>query len=89
MFRIFIVENVRGEKTLHLSGRLAGASVPEVRRACEAELASTSALALDLAAVQFIDRDGVALVRLLAGRGIRLCGTTPFIAALLSRAQNR
>ena len=73
-----------GGNVLHLSGRLTGAWVAELRRVCETEAGFATELALDLSEVQFADREGVTLLRSLAARGIRVHGSSPFIAELLS-----
>lgn len=77
---------------LALEGRIAGPWVDELRRVCVAALGNTGTgnryLVLDLAAVSFLDGDGVALFRELAGRGVAFSNGSPFIAEQLRGVVN-
>ena len=65
--------------TLKLEGRLIGPWVNELRKACEALLTSGRLLALNLAEVEFVDRNGVALLSALQLRGVSLAECSPFL----------
>jgi ABC-type transporter Mla MlaB component len=76
--------------TLKLEGRLIGPWVAELKKSCEEHLAAKCSVSLDLADLTFADRDGLALLLCLCGRGVRLVNCSPFLEEELraSRAQN-
>ena len=74
--------------TLVLEGHLGGPWVDELRRACETLLASSPRLILDLGLVTFVDREGVELLRALAGGRAMVTNCSPFVAEQL-RASER
>ena len=65
--------------TLKLEGRLIGPWVNELREVCEVLLASERRLALNLAEVEFVERNGVALLSALQSRGVSLAECSPFL----------
>jgi len=69
--------------TLVLEGGVLGPWVDELRRACDGALASHRVVTLDLGAVGFIDRAGLALFRELEGRQVRVTNCSPFVAEQL------
>ncbi len=69
--------------TLRLEGRVIGPWVEELRRSCEEALASSTAVALDLSGVSFIDRPGIPLLQRLRDRGVVLVNCSGFVSALL------
>jgi ABC-type transporter Mla MlaB component len=69
--------------TLRLEGKLVGPWVAELARLCDQLSGSTDRLRLDLSAVTFVDRPGVALLRDLLGRGATLAGCSGLVAELL------
>lgn len=79
MLRIAYDETGREGCVLHLEGRLVGPWVEELRRSCEAALATSTAVALDLAEVSFVDHTGVALLRGLGGRGVAFMNCSGFL----------
>jgi len=72
---------------LRLEGQVRGPWVEELRRACEHVLGENghcgNRLVLDLAGVSFIDADGVALIRELTSRLVRVTSCSPFVAEQL------
>lgn len=66
--------------TLILEGQIIGPWVEELRRSCEPNLLEGGRLTLDLSAVSFADRDGVALLRNLAKRNVLMRDPSPFVA---------
>jgi hypothetical protein len=83
MLKIVSVGNGHGSTTLVLEGRLIGPWVDELRGACEKALRAPARLTLDLGAVTFIDRDGVALLRRLVRRDADVTNCSPFVAEQL------
>lgn len=69
--------------TLRLEGEVIGPWVEELRTVCERKMTPRSAVLLDLAEVTFIDRHGIALLKTLEGRGVRLCNCSGFVAEQL------
>lgn len=80
-------EPTREPVKLVLDGQVAGRWVAELRRACLDILDDGSLdmirLELDLSGVSFLDADGLALFRDLAGRGVLFTNCSPFTAELL------
>jgi anti-anti-sigma regulatory factor len=78
-------------RTLALEGRVAGPWVEELRRVCDSAVTHDGlgpALTLDLAAVAFVDRAGLDLLRELASRGYRFRNGSPFINEQLKEVFN-
>jgi ABC-type transporter Mla MlaB component len=69
--------------TLKLEGKLLGPWVAELARSCHEVSCSPECLRLDLSAVTFVDRPGVALLRDLLGRGVTLAACSGLVAELL------
>jgi hypothetical protein len=80
MLRITHATLPAGPPVLRLEGKLVGPWVGELARVC-AELPPGPAL--DLAAVTYLDRAGLALVRTLLDRGATLAACSSLAAALL------
>jgi anti-anti-sigma regulatory factor len=66
-----------------LEGRIVGPWIEEVRTACRSAMAGGTSIVVDLAGVDFVDRDAAALLRDLSVRGARLVNASPFVAELL------
>ena len=88
MLRIVSLTDGHGTATLVLEGQLIGPWVEELRRVGDEALASVGGLTLDLRGVTFIDRDGVEVVRSLAGRHAVITNSSLFVAEQL-RATER
>jgi hypothetical protein len=71
--------------TLQLEGRLVGPWVAELRRICDGVLGDGGRLTLDLLAVSFVDKDGIALVDALRDRRVAVVNCSPFVAEQLRR----
>ncbi|HWQ34961.1 MAG TPA: STAS domain-containing protein [Blastocatellia bacterium] len=80
-----ITENGSTEETttLRLEGQMIGQGVAEVQKICEQYLAEGRRLVLDLAEMLFVDRSGVALLRELMRREVRLTRCSPFLTEQL------
>ena len=79
MLRITELDSTAGQ-SLRVEGRLAGAWVDELRRACE----QYRARALDLRGLQTVDADGLKLLRQLSRDGIVLERLSGYLGALLA-----
>jgi ABC-type transporter Mla MlaB component len=73
---------------LRLEGRLTGASVEILRDECHRLLERDATVVLDLGQIAFVDRDGLALLRRLERRGVRLLNLTPFVAEALGAKED-
>lgn len=71
MLRISISGAPEGTQ-LTLEGQVIGPWIEELERACEPLLREGRALTLDLAAVSFVGREGVDLLRTLQARAVAL-----------------
>ena len=80
MLRISVEGFSNHHETLHLEGHLVGPWVEQLQLSCEQVLGGSKRLTLDLTAVSFVDRDGVALLRELKVRGVTITNCSPFIA---------
>jgi ABC-type transporter Mla MlaB component len=84
MLRITSERLEAGGVVLRLSGQVKGQWVTELNRACgDAAGNGTEPVALDLSEVSFIDLDGVALLRELRARRVRLTNCSIFAAEQL------
>ncbi|HUR96417.1 MAG TPA: hypothetical protein VMY76_17695 [Gemmatimonadales bacterium] len=68
---------------LKLEGNLTGEWVVLLQHECRRYLDARETLELDLVGVGFIDRPGVAMVRGLLARNVRLVGASALVDALL------
>lgn len=76
---------------LVVEGRIAGPWVDELRRAARERAvranagSALAATSVDLAAVTYVDAEGVALLKELVAAGVRVRAASPFVAELLGR----
>ncbi len=77
-----------GATRLTLEGRLVGPWVGELDRVSHDVLNECGELVLDLRDVQFVDRDGIALLNDLRRKGAALQGCSAFVAVQLKGAQS-
>jgi ABC-type transporter Mla MlaB component len=84
MIRLTLLSQTPVETALALDGWLIGEDVALLEQEGEYWLRETSRLVLDLQGVQFIDREGIELLKRWVGEGVVLRGATPFIQALLA-----
>jgi hypothetical protein len=80
MLRISVGGFSQRDETLHVEGHLVGPWVEQLQLSCEQVLGKSKRLTLDLTAISFVDRDGVALLRGLKVRGVAITNCSPFIA---------
>lgn len=83
MLRITTVDEVGQIACLKVEGRLVGAWVTELDRACTVVLAQQNCLELDFSAVDFIDRQGIVLLNRLVGERVHILKARPLVKALL------
>jgi ABC-type transporter Mla MlaB component len=83
MLRITHAQGHDSISTLRLEGKLLGPWVAELARSCNKLACSPDCLRLDLSAVTFVDRPGLALLRDLLGRGATLAACSGLVAELL------
>lgn len=87
MLRISCDEVIDGSVNVRLEGELSGPWVEETRRVCEAAMAHDNKLQLDLAAVSFVDREGLKLLARLQQMRSVLANCSPFLEAQLRAAK--
>ena len=84
MLRITVVKSSESAVILSVEGRITGAWIEELRRACDARtLPAGVQLCLELAEVSFADAAGIELLKELRSRGVALERTNPFVAERL------
>ena len=83
MLRITTIDEVGQIVRLKVEGRLVGAWVTELNHACAVVLARQKSIDLDLSDVNFIDRQGIALLKRLAGERVHIIKTRRLVHALL------
>ena len=84
MLRITIEESTSSGGVLRLEGRIAGDDVRLLRREAEHWSDSSWSRLLDLDGVQFIDEQGLELLRCWGADGVTLRGGSIYIRALLT-----
>lgn len=72
-----------GKATIRLEGKVIGPWVVEVRRVCEALLASGREVVIDLAEVSFADREAIAVFKELTARRVTLVNCSPLMTEML------
>jgi anti-anti-sigma factor len=83
MLKISEAGHVNHTVVLQLEGRIVGPWVEELLKSCEEALARARHLKLQLADVEFMDTQGVALLLNLRSRGVVLLECPPFAAEQL------
>ena len=83
MLKISPIKPVNHAVILRLEGRVVGPWVTELQKSCEEVLIEGRTLTLDLADVEFMDTQGVALLSNLCSRGVTLLECSPFAAEQL------
>ena len=73
---------------LLLEGQVSNHGVEITREACDQVLSKDRQLILDVAGVTFADRNGVALLRELQQRQVKLINCSPFLKEQLAAAVN-
>lgn len=82
-----ISEAVMSERdvTLRLDGQVTDRWLDVLRKSCDVMLSAGGRLTLDLGHVSFADADGIALLRSLVDREVRLLNASPFLAEQMRR----
>lgn len=82
-----ISEAVRSDLgvTLRLDGQVTDRWLDVLRKSCDLTLSTGERLTLDLGHVSFADAGGIALLRNLADRKVRLLNASPFLAEQMRR----
>ena len=90
MLRITRDDMEDGNTTLHLEGRVTEHEMEVLLQTCGECLREDRRLALDLAAVFFVDLAGVRAIRDLQARGavLNFSGCSPFVTELLKEASS-
>lgn len=73
----------QSKECLRLEGRVAGPWLTEVRKAVESQQSLGANLSLDLSGVTFVNGEGAELLRGLSAAGVRLTGSSRFVAEVL------
>jgi ABC-type transporter Mla MlaB component len=80
MLRISVEKFSELNEILYLEGHLVGPWVQELRLSCDHALHESKRLTLDLSAVSFVDRDGIALLRELKACDVAISNCSAFVA---------
>ncbi len=83
MLKIVETTAHNGTVILELEGQVIGPWVDELRRVCQCAFDTGAGLTLDVGRVQFVDRDGVDLLRSLRLRDVTLVHCSGFVASQL------
>jgi len=86
MLRISVIESSGETVTLHLDGQVTGRWAKLLKRMCEVQLKKDVRITIELRNVSFADRDGIALLRNLTERQVKILNALPFIAEQISKA---
>src|SRR5580704_10310068 len=86
MLRISVIKSSGETVTLHLDGQVTGRWAKLLKRMCEVRLKKDVRVTIDLRNVSFADRDGIALLRNLTVRQVKILNALPFIAEQISKA---
>jgi anti-anti-sigma regulatory factor len=71
------------ETVVYIAGRLSGAAVAQLRKACDP---IEGAFVLNLSGLMFIDDDGIDAIRTLGEKRAEVRGASPFVQLLLDGA---
>lgn len=85
MLRISCAAEAGSLVTLKVEGALVGDWVPLLEAECLCHLDARKLVELDFAGVSFVDRDGVAMMRSLVARAVRVVGASALVKALLEQ----
>ena len=83
MVRLTVISQTEEEGVLKVEGWVSGADVEILEEEGARLLQETQRLVLDLDGVQFIDREGIALLKRWSGKRLELRGGSLFIRGLL------
>lgn len=83
MLRITTIDENNTTATLKVEGRIVSDWIGTLERVCHGWLERGKTIYLDLSGVTFIDTQGVASVRTLVTRNVRITGCSDLIQSLL------
>lgn len=84
MLRISEIQVSDDAAILRLEGEMSGHRVQEARRVMEEFLRANRRMTLDVTELLFADRDGIALLRELIRRQVKLINCSPFLTEQLA-----
>ena len=85
MVRLTVVSQTHQETVLKVEGWISGGNVGILEQEGERLFGETQCLVLDLDGVQFIDREGMGLLKRWRGDRLRLRGGSIFVCTLLEQ----
>jgi len=88
MLKISKIASLDHEVTLRLDGHVVGAGVQLLRESAEAVLDLGERLTLDFENIQFIDCEGVVLIKRLLDRGVSQLNTPLFVAEQIKKCES-
>ena len=88
MLKISESQSASRRVILRLEGRVIGPWVSELQQSCESVLREGRPLCLQLAGVEYLDAEGVALLRRLRAQGAQLRELSPFVREQLKRVES-
>jgi len=68
-----------------LDGQISGRWVKLLQRTCESQLKKGLRVTFDLKNISFVDRAGIAFLRVFLNRGVEILNALPFIAEQVER----
>ncbi len=71
---------------VHVSGRLSGKAVEELKKACDP---IDGPLVIDLSHLLLADKEGISTIRSIADKGAQIRGATPFVQVFLDQCTKR
>lgn len=83
MFKITRTESQGRGAWLHLEGRITQQELPALEQAVRDELSGDGLVVVDLSALRFADRSGIALLRSLPRDRVVLTNPSPLVSELL------
>jgi STAS domain-containing protein len=83
MLKIVALPGNGNTATLRVEGRVIGPWVDELRRSCDQILSAGTTVTLDVAEVDFVERDGVRLLKDLMASGVAVVNCSAFVSEQL------
>lgn len=84
MIRVSEIQRSIDAIKLQIEGRLAGQAVTEVYQTCQLYIKDNLMISLDLAAVHFVDEQGIEALCRLSKQNVQLVGCSLFLSEVLS-----
>ena len=86
MLKISVADAAGEEIRFWLDGQITGMWVGLLHGLCEAALQKGTRIILEMKNVSFVDRDGIALLKNLTDRQVKILDALPFIAEQITKA---